>query len=103
LHFQSLVTKRRKIETWRDDHYRSGASSPGFASSKAVVSTHDQGSGVIQVGKLTNVAPLTGSTEGHRPDMDGDGESCKAQRRALRARSRAIEEKLRHALTMHTR
>jgi len=101
LHFQSPVTKRRKIETWLDDHYRLGASTPGFASSKAVASTHGQGPGVIQVGKSTNAAPQTGSTEGRCPDMDG--ESRRAQRRALRARSRAIEEKLRHALTMHTR
>jgi hypothetical protein len=96
LHFQSPVTKRRKIETWLDDHYRSGASTPGFASSEAVVSTHGQGLGVIQVGKSTNAAPQTGSTEERRPDKDG--ESRRAQRRALRARSRAIEEKLRHAL-----
>jgi hypothetical protein len=66
-----------------------------------VVSTHGQGLRVIQVGKSTNEAPQTGSTEERRPDKDG--ESRRAQRRALRARSRAIEEKLRHALTMHTR
>ena len=102
LHFQSPITKRRKIETWPDAHYKSGASAaPGFASSEAVVSTHGQELGAIQVGNSTNAAPQTGPAEGHSPDMDG--ESRRAQRRALRARSRAIEEKLRHALPMHAR
>jgi len=101
LHFQSPVTKRRKIETWLDIHYESGASTPGFAFSKAAVAIHSQGLGVIQVGKSTNVASQPGSTDTRCPDMDG--EPRRAQRRALRARRRAIEEKLRHALPMHAR
>jgi hypothetical protein len=101
LHFQSPVTKRRKIETWPDVHHQSDASTPGFAFSKAAVSAHSQGLGGIQVGKSANAASRTGSMEKRRPDMDG--EPRRAQRRALRARSRAIEEKLRHALPMHAR
>ena len=101
LHFQSPVTKRRKIETWQDVHYKSGASTPGFAFSKAAIPTHSRGLGVIQVGKSTNAASQPGSTDTRCPDMDG--EPRRAQRRALRARSRAIEEKLRNALPMHAR
>lgn len=101
LHFQSPVTKRRKIETWQDVHYKSGVSTPGFAFSKAAIATHSRGLGVIQVGKSTNAASQPGSTDTRCPDMDG--EPRRAQRRALRARSRAIEEKLRHALPMHAR
>ena len=98
LHFQSPVTKLRKIETWLDVHHQSDASTPGFALSKAAVSAHSQGLGANQVGKSTNAASQTGSTERRCPDKDG--ELCRAQRRALRARSRAIEEKLRQALPM---
>jgi len=101
LHFQSPVTKRRKIETWLDVHYKSDASTPGFAFSKAAVATHSQGLGVIQVGKSINVASQPGSTDTRCPDMEG--EPRQAQRRALRARRRAIEEKLRHALPTHAR
>ena len=101
LHFQSPVTKRRKIGTWPDVHHQSDASTPEFAFSKAAVSAHSQGLGGIQVGKSANAASRTGSMEKRRPDMDG--EPRRAQRHALRARSRAIEEKLRDALPMHAR
>ena len=54
------------------------------------------GAAAMEARKLTDVAPESGCIGQRGPD---DEETRRSQRRALRARSRAIEEKLRHAPT----
>jgi hypothetical protein len=99
MHFPNTATKRCKVDDSLDIHCKTDVVlvPPEEADSpQALV-----GLEAIQVGKSTNAARETGST-GER-GLGVDGEYHRAQRRALRARSRAIEEKLRHALPMHAR
>jgi hypothetical protein len=97
LHFPNTAAKRRKVDMSLDAHREPDAVS---VSPKEMDSPQGPiGLGAIQVGKSTNAARQTGFTE--ERVLDVDGETQRAQRRALRARSRAIEEKLRHALPMH--
>ena len=98
LHFPDPAAKRRKVGKWLDVHCKLDAPTPVLVSE---VFAQGLGLQMIQVGKSTDAAPQTGSTEEHGLDMDG--ESRRAQRRALRVRSRAIEERLRHALPMHAK
>ena len=99
LRFPSTAAKRRKVDESPDAHREPDAV---LVSPKEMVSPLDSiGSGAIQVGESTNAARQTGFTEERVLDMDG--EMRREQRRALRARRRAIEEKLRHALPMHAR
>ncbi|KAH9954958.1 hypothetical protein BC827DRAFT_1272104 [Russula dissimulans] len=74
-------TKRSKVDKWLDAHASEHA--PATAEGKAA----------MQVGKLE-----TGCCRRVGPDVDVDLETRRAQRRALRARSRGIEAKLRDAL-----
>ena len=95
LYFPNTAAKRRKVDKSPDSHREPDAVSPKEMDSPQGLI----GLGEIQDGKSTNAARQTGFTEGRV--LDVDGEMRRAQRRALRARSRAIEEKLRHALPMH--
>lgn len=97
LHFPNTAAKRRKVDESPDAHREPDAV---LVSPKEMDSPLGLiGSGAIRVGELTNAARQSGFTE--ERVLDVDGEMRRAQRRALRARSRAIEEKLRHALPMH--
>jgi hypothetical protein len=55
----------------------------------------------MEAEQLTDAAPESGCTRERGPDVDE--ETRRSQRRALRARSRAIEEKLRYALVSESR
>jgi hypothetical protein len=94
MHFPNTATKRCKVDKSLDIHCKTD---PEEADSPQA----PVGLEAIQVGKSTNAARETGSTG--ECGLGVDRESHRAQRRALRARSRAIEEKLRHALPMHAR
>jgi hypothetical protein len=97
LHFPNTAAKRRKVDDASVAHRESDVV---LVSPKEMDSPLGLiGSGAIQVGESTNVARKTGFTKVRV--LDVDGEMHRAQRRALCARSRAIEEKLRHALPMH--
>jgi hypothetical protein len=95
------AAKRRKVKTRVDVHYGPSSSTPALVSPEGVVCSQSVEPGVIQVRQSTNAALQAGCTEERSPNMDG--ELRRVQRRALRARSRAIEERLRHALPMHVR
>ena len=92
LHLYSDPAKKRsKVEKAEEDPVmdsprRKVAGPPGAAATEAR--------------KSTDVAPESGCTGQLGPD---DEETRRSQRRALRARSRAIEEKLRHALVTEAR
>jgi hypothetical protein len=92
-HFPNTTAKRRKVDKSLDAHRKSDAAS---VSPEAGSLQGSIGSKAHQVEKSTDAARQTGSTE--VLGLDVDRETYRAQRRALRARSRAIEEKLRHAL-----
>ena len=59
------------------------------------------GAAAMEAQKSTGVAPESSHMDEHDPDVDR--ETRRFQRRALRARSRVIEEKLRHVLVMDAR
>ena len=63
--------------------------------------TNTSGETSMDAGQLTDAAPELGCTGERGPDVDE--ETCQLQRRALRARSHAIEEKLRYALVSEAR
>jgi hypothetical protein len=87
--------KRRKVERWLDIHAGEDGPAPTLVSAKEVVSYQEVAP--VQAGK--DAARQTDRTGERGPDFDE--EARRARRRALRARSRAIEEKLRRALPMH--
>ena len=80
-------TKRSKVDKWPDAHAKEDAPATGLA--EAVCA---EGRVAMQVGKLETGCRRVG------PDVDVDLETRRAQHRALRARSRGIEAKLRDAL-----
>jgi hypothetical protein len=90
--FSTPARKRSKVEGWpnacaEEDSVlafprREENSVPGVAA--------------MEAWKSTDAAPESGCTRERGPDVSG--ETRRSQRRALRARSRAIEEKLRNAL-----
>lgn len=93
----SSCEKRSKDEkylnTYADEH-------PVFASTKGEM-TKVSSVASMEGGQLTNDAPESGCTEERGPGVDE--ETSRFQRRALRARSRAIEEKLRYAFSSEAR
>jgi hypothetical protein len=91
LYSSSLSKKRSKDEKYLnayadEDHV--------FASDRRET-TNASGAALMEVGLLTDT-PDSGWMGKSGPDIDE--EACRSQRHALRARSRAIEEKLRYAL-----
>jgi hypothetical protein len=88
--------KRSKDEKWLDD----ADQDPVLASSRRDAA-NASGVASMEAGQLPGVASQSGFTREH--GADADEETCQSQRHALRARSRAIEEKLRHALVSEAR
>jgi hypothetical protein len=92
LYSSSPSKKRSKdgkhLNVYADEH-------PVFASSRRET-TNASGVASMEAEQLTDAAPESGCTRERGPDVDE--ETPRSQRRALRARSRAIEEKLRYAL-----
>jgi len=96
LYSSSPSKKRSKGEKWLDD----ADQAPVLASSRRDAA-NASGVASMEAGQLTGVASQSGFTREHGADVDE--ETCQSQRHALRARSRAIEEKLRHALVSEAR
>ena len=97
LHSSSPSKKRSKDEKYQNAY---ADEDPVFASSRGET-TNAPDISSMEAGKLTDAAPESGCM-GERP-RDGDDETRRSQRRALRDRSRAIEEKLRYALVSESR
>lgn len=99
IHLRTLkpATKRRKLERLPTvPAYDEDAPAPIFASPRKQVALSAQSVEAAHAGNFTDTSLNIKYTGDLRPDADA--ENCKAHRRALRARSRAIEEKLRRAL-----
>lgn len=93
--YLDTAMKRRKVEKWLDIHAGEDGPAPTLVSAKEVISYQEVAP--VHAGKDT--APQTDRTGECGPDVDE--QARRARRRALRARSRAIEEKLRRALPMY--
>ena len=92
LYSSSPSKKRSKDEKYLNPY---AEEDPMFASFRR--ETIDvSGVASMEAGQLTDAAPESDCTGERGPDVDE--ETCRSKRRALRARSRAIEEKLRYAL-----
>jgi hypothetical protein len=84
------TAKRRKNEKWPSVLSEDNVSEPVWTSYGEVTSAQEAGA---VAGRSTNVP--------RKPDLDVDAKTRWVHHRALRARSRVIEEKLRRALPMH--
>ncbi|KAH9980740.1 hypothetical protein BJV74DRAFT_85576 [Russula compacta] len=93
--YLDTAMKRRKVERWLDIHAGEDGPAPTLVSAKEVVSYQE----VAPVQAEKDAARQTDCAGECGPDVDE--KARRAKRRALRARSRAIEEKLRRALPMH--
>lgn len=96
--YSSSPSKKRKknekyLNIYADEH-------PMFATSKRE-KTNTSVVASMQVEQLTDAAPQSGSSGKRGPDVND--ETRRSQRRALLARSRAIEDKLRYALVSEAR
>jgi hypothetical protein len=97
LYSSSPSKKRSKDEKYLNVY---ADEDPVFASSRRET-TNTSGMASMEAEQLTDAAPESGCTRERGPDVDE--ETRRSQRRALRARSRAIEEKLRYALVSESR
>jgi hypothetical protein len=97
LYSSSPSKKRSKDEKYLNAY---ADEDPVFASSRRET-TNASGLASMEAGQLTDVAPESGCTGERGPEVDE--EARRSQRRALQARSRAIEEKLRYALVSEAR
>ncbi|KAI9448810.1 hypothetical protein BJY52DRAFT_1310396 [Lactarius psammicola] len=96
LHTLKPATKRRKLERLPTVPAHEDAPAPMFASPRK----HAVSARAVEAAPSKNIAAAGLNINYTGPDVDA--ENCKAHRRALRARSRAIEEKLRSALLAPT-
>jgi hypothetical protein len=97
LYSSSPSKKRSKDEKYLNTY---ADEDPVFGSSRRDT-TNASGVASMEAGQLTDAGPESGCTGERGPDVDE--ETRRSQRRALRARSRAIEERLRYALEIEAR
>jgi len=97
LYSPSPSKKRSKDEKWLNGY---PGEDPVLESSRRETA-NASGVASMEVRQLTDAAPESGSTRERGPDVEE--EMRQSERRALRARSRAIEKKLRYALVFDTR